>query len=406
MSRFRSRRFSFDGMFAVYTKNGKMTVTRILRVATITWPSMPDITTKRAMTTRIVGLDIARAFAIIGMVIVNYKVTMGATDSGPRWLTGAAAIFDGRAAATFVILAGIGASLGSRRARESGDPVAQRQARTTLARRAVFLFVLGWAFFPIWPADILHFYGLYLGIGAAVLFVPGRTLLRLGAAAIAVSFVFILSFDYFANWDLDDISYAGIATPSGFLRNLFLDGFHPVFPWIAFYLFGMWLGRTDLRDAAWRRTLAIRAAVIVVVTEVAAWIVIGPKGSNLEELDDESWRWLFSVEPIPPLPLYLAAGGATAVLVILGSIWLGHRLASSVAEPLVSTGQLALTIYLAHVLVGMVVLDGFGRLEDQTLTWAIVTSLAFSAPTIVVAWAWRRRFSRGPVEALMRRVAG
>jgi uncharacterized protein len=362
--------------------------------------------TTTTKTGRTVGLDISRAFAIVGMVVVNYKVTMNASDGGPGWLRTLAATLDGRAAATFVILAGIGASLGSRRARESGDPLLQRQARITLARRAAFLFVLGWAFFPIWPADILHFYGIYLGIGAVVLFAPARTLLRLGVAAIFVSFVFIVSFDYFANWDLDDFSYAGIATPSGFLRNLFLDGFHPVLPWIAFYLFGMWLGRTDLRNAAWRRTLAIRAGVIVVVAEVAAWIVIGPKGSNLEELDDDSWRWLFSVEPIPPLPLYLVAGAATAVLVILGSIWLGHRVSSRVTEPIVATGQLALTIYLAHVIVGMAVLDGFGRLEDQTLTWAVANSLAFAVPTILAAWAWRRRFSRGPVEALMRRIAG
>ncbi len=366
----------------------------------------PFAATTTSKTTRIVGLDIARAFAIVGMVIVNYKVTMNASDGGPGWLRAMAASLDGRAAATFVILAGIGASLGSRRARESGDPQARRQARVTLARRAAFLFVLGWAFFPIWPADILHFYGIYLGIGAVVLFAPARTLLRLGSTAIVASFAFIVSFDYFANWDLDDISYAGIATPSGFLRNLFVDGFHPVLPWIAFYLFGTWLGRTDLRDTTWRRTLAIRAGMIVIVTELAAWIVIGPKGSDLDELDDESWRWLFSVEPIPPLPMYLVAGAATAVLVILGSIWLGHRLSSRWAGPLVATGQLALTIYLAHVLVGMGILDGIGRLEDQSLAWAVTTSLVFSIVAVVAAWAWRRRFSRGPLEALMRRTAG
>lgn len=34
---------------------------------------------------RIIGLDIARAFAIIGMVIVNFKITMGAEEGGPPW---------------------------------------------------------------------------------------------------------------------------------------------------------------------------------------------------------------------------------------------------------------------------------------------------------------------------------
>ncbi len=355
---------------------------------------------------RIVGLDIARAFAIVGMVIVNFKVTMSAEDSGPQWLRTFAALFDGRAAATFVVLAGIGASLGSRRARHNEDPTQQRAAQMTLAKRALFLFVLGWAFFPVWPADILHYYGLYLAVGAIVLFAPSRRLITLAGAAIGVALLFIVSFDPFANWNLDDYSYQGITTPTGFFRNLFFDGFHPVFPWVAFYLFGMWLGRTDLRDAAWRRTLAIRAAVVVAVTEAAAWFMLGPKGSSLDELDDESWRWLFTVEPIPPLPLYLAAGAGTAVLVILGSIWLGQRLSARAAEPLVSTGQLALTVYLAHVFVGMGILELVGRLDNQSLEWAVATSVIFSLAAIPFCWAWRRRFDRGPLEWVMRRVAG
>ena len=355
---------------------------------------------------RIIGLDIARAFAIIGMVIVNFKVTMGAESAGPQWLRTLAAMFDGRAAATFVILAGIGASLGSRRARIGGSAVEQRTAQLTLAKRALFLFVLGWAFYLVWPADILHFYGVYLAIGAIVLFAPNRRLLTLAAVAVVVSLVFIVSFDYFANWNLDDISYTGVASPGGFVRNLFFDGFHPVFPWVAFYLFGMWLGRTDLRDPTWRRTLAIRAAIVVAATEAAAWVVIGPKGSNLDDLADESWRWLFSVEPLPPLPLYLAAGAATAILVIVGSIWLGQWLPARLSEPLVSTGQLALTIYIAHVIVGLGFLEELGRLENQTLAFAVWTSLVFSAAAVLFSWLIRKRYRRGPFEWLMRRVSG
>ncbi len=364
-----------------------------------------EATNKPAASRRIIGLDIARAFAIVGMVIVNFKVTMSAEDSGPQWLRTFAALFDGRAAATFVVLAGVGASLGSSRARNSDDPTLHRAARITLLKRALFLFVVGWAFFAVWPADILHFYSVYLTIGALVLFVPDRRLLSLAFGAIMVALAFIITLDPFENWNLDDYSYEGIATPSGFIRNLFFDGFHPVFPWVAFYLFGMWLGRSDLRDPAWRRTLAIRAAVVVAITEAAAWIVLGPKGTSLDDLDDESWRWLFSVEPIPPLPLYIAAGGGTAVLVILGAIWLGDRLSPKLTEPFVSTGQLALSIYLGHVFVGMGILELMDRLENESLEWAVTTSLAFSLAAVLFSWAWRRRYRRGPLEWVMRRVA-
>jgi len=372
----------------------------------VTSPEQVDSTQAATRkSTRIVGLDIARAFAIVGMVFVNFKITMGA-DGGSQWLRSFSAMFDGRAAATFVVLAGIGASLGSRRARESDDAGQRHAARITLAKRALFLFVLGWAFYQVWPADILHYYGIYLACGAVVLFASSRQLLWLAAGAISVATVFIVLFDPFRNWDLVDYSYNGISTPSGFARNLLFDGFHPVFPWVAFYFFGMWLGRTDLRNRAWRKKLAIRAGVIVIASEVAAWVLLGPKGASLDDLDDESWRWLFSVEPIPPLPLYMAAGGATAVLVIIGSIWIGENVRDALVEPLVSTGQLALTIYVAHVIVGMGVLEGMGRLEHQSLEWAVLTSVVMSASAILFSWLWRRKYARGPVEWTMRRIAG
>ncbi len=62
---------------------------------------------------RIVGLDIARALAVLGMVIVNYKVVM-VSNATQGWLATTTGLLEGRAAATFVVLAGIGLSLMTR----------------------------------------------------------------------------------------------------------------------------------------------------------------------------------------------------------------------------------------------------------------------------------------------------
>jgi uncharacterized membrane protein YeiB len=354
----------------------------------------------------LIGLDLARAFAILGMVLVNFKVTMGARESGPQWLHYLVSLFDGRAAALFVVLAGIGASLASRRARESGGSDSKRIARIRLAKRALFLFVLGWLFFPIWPADILHFYGAYLAIGAALLFVSNRNLWIIGVSAITISLVFLVTFDPFQNWDLNSLAYEGLFTPQGFIRNLFFDGFHPVFPWIAFYLFGMWLGRTNLSDKAWRMKLAIRAGAVVLISETLAFFSLGLRGSDHSNLDPQSARFLLSTDPIPPFPLYLMAGAGTAVLIIVLSLWIGEKASARAIEPLVSTGQLALTIYVGHVLVGMGILDQLGLLYDQSLTWVVVSSSIFSICAIAFSWLWRKRFSRGPLEGLMHRLLG
>ncbi len=364
------------------------------------------MTVTKRTTRRIIGLDIARAFAIVGMVIVNFNVVMASSVSEPAWLKFFARSLEGRAAATFVVLAGIGASLGSKHAREEGTSEQRDLAKRILLKRALFLFAIGWLFFPIWPADILHYYGVYLAIGATLLFAPTKTLLRVGLAAAVVSFTFILSADFFANWDMDELSYTGIATPVGFIRNLFFDGLHPVLPWIVFYLFGMWLGRLDLNDQALRRRFTRVSVVAVLVVETIAWFVVGAKGTDHDHLADDAWQWLFSVEMLPPMPLYLVAGAGTAWLVIAGSIWLGNQLSERESTPLVHTGQLALTLYVAHVIVGLGVLEAMGRMEDQTLPFIIGASLVFSAVSVVYATLWRRRYRRGPLEWVMRRMSG
>ena len=62
------------------------------------------------MKERIIGIDIARALAVIGMIIVNFKVVLG--ENGLSWVKSFASAFDGKAAATFVVLAGIVILLG------------------------------------------------------------------------------------------------------------------------------------------------------------------------------------------------------------------------------------------------------------------------------------------------------
>ena len=71
------------------------------------------------MTNRIIGYDLARALAVFGMVVVNFKTVMSAEQGGPAWLGGLVGLLDGRAAATFVVLAGVGIALISRKARTS-----------------------------------------------------------------------------------------------------------------------------------------------------------------------------------------------------------------------------------------------------------------------------------------------
>ncbi|WP_233558132.1 heparan-alpha-glucosaminide N-acetyltransferase domain-containing protein [Alginatibacterium sediminis] len=107
------------------------------------------------MKQRITGFDLARALAIFGMVIVNFKIAMQA-ESGSKFLLWSTALLEGRASALFVMLAGIGVSLLLRRGM-SGRRSELLACRRSLVKRGLVLIALGLLFIPIWPADILHF---------------------------------------------------------------------------------------------------------------------------------------------------------------------------------------------------------------------------------------------------------
>ena len=352
---------------------------------------------------RIVGFDFARALAILGMIIVNYKIAMGAEDAGPDWLVALTGLLEGRAAATFVVLAGVGLSLFSRRARETGDPQALTQARNTLFKRAGFLFVIGLLFATVWPADILHFYGVYLAIGALLLTAPSRRLWRVALGCVLAALLLVLFLDYEQGWDWDNYDYVDFWQPAGMLRHVFFNGYHPVLPWIAFLLAGMWVGRQEVRDPVVQRRLLRWGLYAMVTGEVLSALLIGvfrPYG------DVDVVNALFGTRPMPPLPLYvLSAGGVALVVISLSLMFTERHREARWLTPFVSMGQLALTMYIAHVLIGLGVLEAFGVLEGHTLGFAVSSSLGFYTLAVWFAYLWRQRYQRGPLEWVMRAVA-
>ena len=353
---------------------------------------------------RILGYDLARGLAILGMVLVNFRIVMAGDRHDPGWLAWLVGQLEGRASALFVVLAGVGISLLTRRARTAGDAVALRAVRGTLLKRAGFLFIAGFLFATLWPGDILHFYGVFFAVGALLCAVSDRWLWS-WAAGFAGSFVLLcLLFDYSAGWEWESLTYRDFWTPAGVVRHLFFNGFHPVVPWTAFLLVGLWLGRRDLRDRGQRRRMLWKGVGAVAGAELISWLCAPPQPpADSSRLTD----FLFGTASMPPMPLYLVAAGGAAVAVIALCVGLGERGAGrGWLFPLTATGQLALTFYFAHVVLGLGTLEALGRLEHQSLPFAAASAVACFGVAVAFATLWRRRFARGPLEWLMRRVAG
>ncbi len=123
------------------------------------------------------------------MMLVNYKETIGANDGSV--LAGLNSLLEGRAAALFLILAGIGISIMSSQAVQSKDRVKISKVRVILIKRAVFLGVLGLVLYAIgWTADILHYYCAYMVIAAFLIDKDDNTLWGIGILTLLFSSLF------------------------------------------------------------------------------------------------------------------------------------------------------------------------------------------------------------------------
>lgn len=358
------------------------------------------------MNKRIIGIDVARALAVIGMIIVNFKVVFG--DNGSSWLKTAAQLFDGKAAATFVVLAGIGLALMTNRAVWDDDWAKIKTARKRIIKRSLFLFVIGLSYLWIWPADILHFYGVYMLLTLLFIHRPGQQILVATAALILLFPILLLFFDYEAGWDFSTLTYSGFWTFSGFFRNLLFNGFHPVIPWASFMLFGLWYGRQDLRDDRFlEKSLQLSLAVFVTVQLLSIGLINSVSGNSPESV--EAFTIIFGTSPMPPMPLYMLNGISISTLVISASIIVAKRYENNTIISLLhQTGQLALTFYVAHVVVGMGAVEVFGTRElgSYSIRFSVLYALAFSLLCILFARVWLTFKKAGPLEWVMRKVTG
>ena len=144
---------------------------------------------------RIVGYDLARAVALLGMLLVNFSVLNSSSE--PTWLDYLIEMIKGRAAATFVVLAGVGLSLLTKSVYLSKDRAAINAKRYLLLKRSLFLLIIGLSNFVISPiSDILHFYAVYIAIAACLLTLSKRSLAVLALATITARPLIMTGFDF------------------------------------------------------------------------------------------------------------------------------------------------------------------------------------------------------------------
>jgi uncharacterized membrane protein YeiB len=350
---------------------------------------------------RLAGPDVVRAVALIGVVVMNYYgylILRGSASSvGTGW---AAELFNPwtgplstRFAATFVLVAGVGVTLLTRRI--LSDPDRVRQMRWRLVRRGVLLYTVGLLIDEIWPGTILPFYGAMFVIAAALFTLRGRWIAFIGVMGV------------FAGWGLrvwrfeqqqDGQSTRWLTSPGDgsirhFVFGVFVNGTHPLLPWLAFLCAGILLGRVLYTN--WWRAAAIGSGFILFA---GANLVNAGSSTSFQNV-------LLSTDPDERGLVFVASALGTALIAYASLDWLATRFPVAM-DPLRRAGQLTLSLYLAHIFVFNLVVDWVGWIEPTGLDTALIFAVAFWVAGILAAVEWSRRFGRGPAERIYRAFGG
>lgn len=354
---------------------------------------------------RIIGFDLARAYAIFGMYIVNFNMVFGSyNDTSPvgKFLS----LFSGNSSTIFVMLAGMGIALMTNRPHYTHEE--KKKLRHTVLKRALFLFVLGLLLSIWWPADILHFYGLYLFIATFLLFLPTRYYLIASILSILVFHVLLLIIPFEKGWNFDTLEYTDLWSIPGFIRNTFYNGWNSVFPWIAYFTTGMYLGRLHWTLLITKkRVFLLGAALFIPVTilQICAQNIF----TNKELIE------IITADYLPPLLPFLLSTIGFGLMLIAGFMYSSSFfLENKFIQNLATTGQMTLTHYIAHLTIGMIIfslLSGkpYGAKINQTASvhplWILTFSIVYFIFSYYFSKIWKTKYKNGPLETLMRKIS-
>lgn len=365
-----------------------------------------SISTTAAPAERVIGLDVARALAVLGMVVVHFALVMGKADGGPDWLKLALSLLDGRAAATFLIIAGIGVSFMSRRAVLAADSVGIARVQRVLIARGVFLLAAGFINLLIWPGDILRVYGVSLLLAASLITATDRWLLLAVFGSVAGFLLMFVWLDFESNWDWATLTYQHLWSPAGLIRNLFYDGFRSVFPWTGFLVFGMWLGRMNLCDLVVNRNVILTALGTALAVEAISSGCVSYSVAHSRGMDAATVKALFGTESMPPLPFFLLASGGEATALIACCVRLTGNRPSLAWQPLSATGQMSFTWYVAHIILGLGTVEALDQAGSLSLPVAAGCGIGFFLIAVLLSWVWKQACRQGPIEWFMRKITG
>jgi hypothetical protein len=323
---------------------------------------------------RIVGVDVARALALVGMMATHMLPGLeGSHVPWPQQLAG------GRASALYAVLAGVSVALVSGRTTPLRGR-ARYAASVRLAVRALLIGALGLLLgvVPSGIAVILAYYAMLFLLAVPFLGLRAPTL-----AALAVVWVVLMPVVSLGLRRHLPEHVAGSPTPDSLLsphlllNELLVVGYYPAAVWLAYLFAGMAMGRVDLRRKGVGVQLIAGGVLAVVAATLLSRVLLARAdaaaalastfpdpsvGGDAVALNAAlthglhgttptgSWWWLATVAPHSGTPLDLAQTIGSA-MAVLGLCLLLSRFHPRVWAAVFGAGAMTLSLYTLHVVI-------------------------------------------------------
>ncbi|THG33170.1 DUF418 domain-containing protein [Naasia lichenicola] len=319
---------------------------------------------------RIVGVDVARGLAVMGMFVAHLV-----PSDWPETIS------DGRSSVLFATLAGVSLGLISGGSAPTERP-SRASVRVSVLLRALFLIALGLLLrtFDSGIAIILDSYGAFY-----VVLVPLLFLRRSGLATVAFALAAL------ATAVLPGVPSSTTEAVGGdpllFLpSDWFYSGYYPGVLWIVYLLVGLIAACSDLTRRSTQLLMIGGGAVASTIGYGGAALL----GTDASAHSDTVWE--------------MFGAGGLAVLVI-GGLTLSTTaprigpVARAIGWPIGAVGAMPLTIYTVQIAILAVFRQVWADGGEDGERLALL--IALIAGAIAFATLWRRFAGRGPLERLV-----
>jgi uncharacterized membrane protein len=339
-------------------------------------PLTPPVEKAKSATFRDIPIDVIRGLALTLMIMANMSPALLAHPA-PGWYRFLATL----AAPAFILVAGMLVALSRTGKKRTLGYMATRAGLTILVAVMVDLFIFHYA--PFLNIDVLYLIGIGLLAAWLYLGLPGRWRWIIIAGILCLTPVLQVAWGYqevvvqypvFGN-PPSPAPFPGVAD---IVKSWLIDGWFPVFPWLAFSLLGAELGMYRWKEKEVRvfplRTVGLYAAGLLGAGAILWALFPGPQYIMLGFVE------LF-YPPVPGLLIFCIG----FFLVILAH--LDHLPQIAWMDPLRAMGECSLAVYILHEAVISQVIGPLGM--QLPVPEYLVVYLILLAGMILVAYGLR-----------------